>query len=217
VCAQEQSSVPYITVAGSAEVWVEPDAAVWSVRLETSGKDLGELQRENDGDLERLLELTSSNGIPADAVTCGRITVAREYEHEKYGRGDFKGFQLTRIVEFEQHDVSQYEQLLRQLMGEGDFLATPQFKYSAEDSVQAQVHLKAVKNARTKAVAMATVLDSEIGFPLIISEYPIVTDYQHVAELSRESGVILRAKPQRIRIRSTVYVRFEVKPGESGS
>ncbi|MDD5719231.1 MAG: SIMPL domain-containing protein [Candidatus Krumholzibacteria bacterium] len=215
--AQEDSPVPYITVAGNAETWVEPDVAIWAVRIEKTGRNLADLQRQSDADLDLLLETLSKMGISQGAVTSGRITVRKEYQQAKVGRGDFKGYVLSRVVDFEQGDVMQYEEFLRQLMGEAGLDATPQFRFAAEDSIRTLVHLAAVRNAREKAVAMAAELGSRVGPPLIISEYPIITDYQQVTNLAMERGTILRLQPQRVRFASTVYVRFALEPGTPDS
>ena len=103
--AQEASLVPYVTVSGYAEDWIEPDVAVWDITIQQKGKEMRDL----------------------------------------------------------------------------------------------------------KAVAMAEVLGGAVGQPLIISEYPIITDYAQVDRLSMQAGLIQRASPERVHLREQVYIRFNLE------
>ncbi len=211
--AQEVSIVPYVTVSGFAEDWVDPDVAVWSITISQVGKDLMDIKATNDQEFERVVSLAEGLGVPAEHIVVGRISVSRRYKKDKHGSstGKFSHFALSRLVKVEQHDMAQFDSFLDKLLLSSELNVRLDYKATTADLVRSELRLKAVQAARDKAVAMAEVLQAEVGVPLIISEYPIITDYKQIDRLSMQSGVAIRATPERIHLKQKIFVRFELK------
>jgi len=214
--AQEVSIVPYVTVSGYAEDWIDPDVAVWSINISQVGKDLLKIKATNDREFERVLDLAEGLGVTPEHIVTGRISVSRQYKKDKkgYKTGEFSHFALSRLVKIEQHDMGQFENFLDKLLLSNELNVRLNYKATMADSVRNELRLEAVKVAQEKASAMAETLNSEVGPPLIISEYPIITDYQQLDHLSKQAGVAVRSSPEQIHVAQRIYVRFELRSKE---
>lgn len=210
--AQEASLVPYVTVSGYAEDWIEPDVAVWNITIQQKGKKLRDLKDVNDRQYDRVLGIADSLGVSVEQIIVGRISIRKEYERDKHH--NVKGFShyvLTRQVKIVQLDIHRFDEFLDQLLLEGDLNARLQYQSTIQDTVRSKLKLQAVESARRKAIAMAEVLGAAVGQPLIISEYPIITDYAQIDRLSKQAGLIQRASPERVHISEQVYIRFNLE------
>jgi len=216
--AQEPESHPYITVSGFAEDWVDPDIAVWSISIQNDGKNLTELKRENDTELERVLEVAGSLDVPKEHTISGRIGLRRVYEQDKHGRQKgFSHFQLNRQIKIEQHDIGRFEEFLDKLLMDGDLNVKLDYSLTTMAEIRARLKLQATRAARAEAEALASVLGVSIGAPLIISEYPIITDYAQIDRLSMQAGVVTRSTPERIHVSEKVYIRFALIKEDAGA
>jgi uncharacterized protein len=215
--AQEASLGRYITVSGSAGAWVEPDIAVWNVRIEKSGGDLDKLREASDVELAGVQSAAQILGIPLGDIRTGRISILKVHERDK--SGNLKGFShysMRRTVTIEQRDYDQVGELTKVLMRSADLNVSVGYRSTALDSVRLDLKVKAVLAAHEKAVAMAHVLGMSVGEPTIISEYPIITNYREERDRQmvevRSSAQVLQ--PEDIRVEETVYVRFELRSGQ---
>jgi uncharacterized protein YggE len=211
--AARAGSVPRtITVFGAAERWVEPDIAVFDITVERKGDELGPLHAASNAELARVLQITAALDVPRDRVAAGRLNVTKHDQRDKHGnRKGFSHFTLLRKVSVELHDLGRFDEFLTALLAGGDLNTRLLWRLSAARSIQQDLKLEAVQDARDKAEAMATALGMRLGAPLIISEWPIVTDPRRVEDaLSREAGFALRLKPERIKLRERAYIRFEL-------
>jgi len=213
--SQEVGPVRYITVSGFAETWVVPDVAVWSVTIEKSNDGLRDLQEASNEELARLVGLTRSLGVATDDVKIGQFIVNKQYKRDKHGnRKGFSHYSLRRNVSVTQRDFSRFEEFMDSLMFEGDLSVQLGYQSTVMDSVRYELKLQAVDAARRKALGMAGVLGATVGEPLIISEYPIITDAHHVEDrLSREAGIFFRLKPENIHVKQTAHIRFRLVDG----
>jgi uncharacterized protein YggE len=213
--AQEPSGVPYITVSGFAEDWVDPDVAVWAIRIQNDGKELRQLKLDNDAEFERVLKVAYALEVAREHVIAGRIGVTNIHKTDKHGRrGEFSHFRLTREVKIEQHDIGRFEEFLDELLMDGALNVRLTYNLTTAPELLHELKLEAVRAARSKAHQMAGELDSELGEPLIISEYPILTDYAQIDHLSKQSGRIIRSTPERVHLQQRVYLRFALAPRE---
>lgn len=210
--AQEASLVPYVTVSGYAEDWIEPDVAVWDITIQQKGKEMRDLKEVNDREYDRVLGIAKSLGVSNEQIIAGRLSIRKEYERDKHH--NVKGFShyvLTRNIKVVQLEIDRFDEFLDQLVIEGDLNANLRYQSTIQDTVRSKLKLQAVESARLKAVAMAEVLGAAVGRPLIISEYPIITDYAQVDRLSMQAGLIQRASPERVHLREQVYIRFNLE------
>jgi uncharacterized protein YggE len=210
--AQESSIVPYITVSGYAEEWVIPDLAVWSINLKNNGTELGDLKISNDLEYQRVLAVAESLGVSADHIATDRINVSKVYDRDKNGNiKNFNHFTLIRLIEIEQHDISLFDEFLNRLLLDGDLDVQMKFKSTVTNEVRDDLRLKATRDARQKAMEIASELSVKVGQPLIISEYPIISDYAQIDRLSKQSGVVMRPTPRKIHFREKIYIRFALE------
>jgi len=88
------------------------------------------------------------------------------------------------------------------------------YKSTMVKDVKADLKLLAVNAARKKAVEMAEVLGAKVGRPLIISEYPIATEYRPMESFARQSSAGIQSRPERIHVSQKIYIRFELTQGK---
>jgi uncharacterized protein YggE len=202
----------YITVGGVAECWVEPDIAVFDITIERKGDELGPLHTASNAELARVLQITAALDVPRDRVAAGRLNVTKHERRDKHGnRKGFSHYTILRKVSVELRDMGRFDEFLTALLAGGDLNTRLLWQLSEARSIRQDLKLAAVQNARDKAEAMAAALGMQLGAPLIVSEWPIVTDARRVEDaLSREAGFALRLKPERIKLRETAYIRFEL-------
>jgi len=202
---------------GYAEDWVEPDIAVWRISIQQRGENLKELKAENDQQLESLLSASRSLGVKEENFVSGRIDVSKMYKTDKNGSstGDFSHFVLSRDVQVEQYDLGKFDEFLDKLLLGSGLDVRLQYRYTKADSVRNDLQLKAMRVAREKAVEMAEIVNATISRPLVISEFPIISDYQTMDQLALQAGVISSPSPQRIHIAQKVFVRFQLGEGEN--
>jgi len=211
VWAQENTLIPYITVVGQAEDWLDPDVALWQITFRHNGYELKDLKSKNDAEFAKVLKIADRLGVAQKDIVTGRISVKKNYKRDKSGNiKEFSHFTLFRKMEVAQHDLNRFDQFLNQLLIEGDLDVELRYDSTLIEKVKADLKLKAVKDARQKAVAMAQVLGALVGNPLIISEYPITTGYGARESFARQSGVIMQARPERIHVSQKIYIRFEL-------
>ena len=125
--------------------------------------------------------------------------------------------QLNRQIKIEQHDIGRFEEFLDKLLMDGDLNVKLDYSLTTMAEIRARLKLQAARAARAEAEALASVLGVSIGAPLIISEYPIITDYAQIDRLSMQAGVVTRSTPERIHVSEKVYIRFALIKEDAGA
>ncbi len=211
VWAQGNNHAPYITIVGQAEDWVDPDVALWQITFRHNGTKLKDLKLKNDAEFAKVLKIADKLGVAPKDIVLGRISVTKNYKRDKIGNiKEFSHFTLFRKMEVAQKDLNQFDKFLNQLLVEGDLDVELRYDSTLIEETKAGLKLKAVKNAKQKAIDMSQVLGAVVGKPLIISEYPIATGYGARESFARQSGVMMQARPERIHVSQKIYIRFEL-------
>jgi uncharacterized protein YggE len=157
----------YISVTGDAEVRVVPDEVIFNLGVETNGKNLYVVKRQNDQIVERVLKLAESYGIPSQHIQTDYIYVDQGY----YCCGDQEDYIVRKTIVITLRDITKFEDLLTSMLEAGvtnvhgiEFRTTELRKH--KDHARAL----AIQAAKEKAIAMAGGLDQKVGDPTSINE-----------------------------------------------
>ncbi|MEM9414748.1 MAG: SIMPL domain-containing protein [Planctomycetota bacterium] len=217
--AQEQrwtaDSLATISVSGTAELEAAPDFIEWHIRIADESTDPIEAKENNDARYEWLLELADDVDIESEDIVVGPVSVERIYEWTAHGdRGDFKHYELRRLLVLIQRDFDDFDELLEKLAASGlEF----RIEYSTTQvhAMKREARLDAVRVAREKAQEMAQALGQELGRPLEVVESSTRTsgfDMDHAISNTSSGGAGdgVGIRMGAISVRSRVEIVFEL-------
>ncbi|MEE9404617.1 MAG: SIMPL domain-containing protein [Algisphaera sp.] len=204
-----------IDVTGTATIRVSPDFVEWRVSLIDQGMDAQKMKRANDTRAEAMAELRSELRVDDADFEMGRVSVERQYRRDRQTEERiFTGYRMEREVVLRQRSLDDFDDFLEGVARGGNSF-TMTSRSTQEKELRWQARLDAVAVARDKAVAMAAVLDAEIGPPLHIS----AKGPRSLASMQSNRVFLTEAlavstedyHPGQIEITAAVSVRFELK------
>lgn len=165
-----QESNRYVTVKGLAEREVNSDLAIWSLRFNATGNDLGLANQKISSDRTAILRFLTEAGFKSDEIEQGQLKVtdllAREYRAE--GSNDNRyivesSFTLrTPNVEAARRTAQNVGQLVQSGIVLMDNRG-PIYRFTGLNEIKPQLIAEATKNARASAEQFARDSGSEVG------------------------------------------------------
>jgi uncharacterized protein YggE len=160
-----------VTVTGEAEVRVVPDEVVLTLGVETWDKNLGRAKEQNDRIVAAVLALAGDHGVPAEHVQTDYVSIDPRYKNGYYEERDFIGYFVRKNVVVTLRDLSAFEPLLSDALEAGvNYVHGVEFRTTELRQHRDEARALAIEAAREKAVALAGVLDQDVGRPLAIQE-----------------------------------------------
>ncbi|NAS30814.1 DUF541 domain-containing protein [Flavobacteriaceae bacterium R38] len=210
--AQNQKIRPTVSVTGKGIVEVTPDRVMIKVRAEHNGKTALEVKKQNDEVIDAVLKLCRKMNIDKKHVNTGRINLNKNYDYQK------KTYKYTanQSLNILLVDLDKYEKLMQGLLGSGiNRIDGVEFKSSKIEEYKAAARIKAVENAKEKAIAYAGVLNQKIGKAISISENsandPYYPQPRFKAAISESDSFISETiAVGELKIRTTVSIVFEL-------
>jgi uncharacterized protein YggE len=219
-----------ITVSGEAEVQVTPDEVVMTLGVETFDKDLRQVRRLNDQRIKDVLAAVTAAGVANKDVRTDYLNLQPEYEdRDANHRRVLRGYVQRTTMVITLRDVSKFEALLTGTLRAGvEYIHGIDFRTSEMRKYRDEARVLAIKAAREKAIALAAVLDQQIGRPTSITEGGggWFSNYgggwgsghqgmsQNVMQSSaggQEGGQDRTLAPGNVSVRANVTVVFELK------
>ncbi len=158
-----------ITVTGSAKTTATADNAVWTLNVALSRPLVADAVKKVGSDVDAVTEYLTKGGIPADALTLGAVST---YANEEWQNGNNTGrilsYRASRDITVRTNNV----QLVYTLsQGIGSLLQTginvnnygPQYYISTLPDLRPQLLEEAMKDAKTRAVAITKAVGGSIG------------------------------------------------------
>ncbi|NER13406.1 DUF541 domain-containing protein [Leptobacterium flavescens] len=172
VHAQQNKIEPTVSVTGKGVVRVVPDEVSIRVRVEHTGKSAIEVKRQNDEVIDQVLKFCRQMKIDKKDVVTERINLNKNYDYQKKEYN----YAANQALNIHLKDLEKYEALLQGLLDSGiNRIDGIQFLSSEMEKHQAEARIRAVKNAKEKAVAYAGVLGQGVGKAITISENSAVS------------------------------------------
>jgi uncharacterized protein len=167
---QDRAAPRLVTVTGEAVVNVVPDEVVLTLGVESSDKQLRRAKSLNDERVKQVLAAAEKLGIPAKDIQTDHISIEPRYR-DSYEQRDFIGYFVRQTIVITLKDVSQFEDLLTDVLDAGaNYVHGIQFRTTELRKHKDAARALAINAAREKAVALAQELDQKVGKPYAIRE-----------------------------------------------
>lgn len=167
VAIAQQNIQPTVSVTGEGKVHVVPDRATITVKVENEGEQATSVKTENDTAVDAVLKLLKKMKLDSKDYQTQYVNLNKNYD---YQTKEYK-YVATQTITINLKDLSKYESLMQGLLTSGvNRIDNVSFESSKIETLKAEARIKAVENAKSKAVAYAGVLDQKIGKAITISE-----------------------------------------------
>ncbi len=158
---------PQITVQGEGKVKVIPDQAFISVSVDTRGNKSSEVKKQNDEAVEKVVRAIRNSKLAKEDVQTRRVALNPIYDYEKKKYS----YAATQTIEILLRDLSQYDQLMENLVEAGiNRISNVEFRSSKMEQHESEARKAAMRNAKAKADDYVSVLGQKAGKAIMISD-----------------------------------------------
>lgn len=203
-----------ITVSGEAHEDFQPDMAMLNVTLSSRNAELAAAKKQNDQQVESLLEVVAKQRLPKEKVTTSNVYISPEYRYDKQGGQHLNGYAVSRNIRIELNDMSVQERLLGGLVQANISQVNGlDFQLSQPEKHAAALRTKAFQQARDKAAALAEAAGSRLGPPLQIqvgsAQPPMPRPMMAMAaRMEMDAAPVAPSVPGAVMLQETVTVTF---------
>ena len=166
----DETSVPRVTVYGTATTEVVPDQMVWSLQVENKGPALEVVASEHSKRVQKVLEFLKKSNLDTKAIQTSRLEFGENWTYTSSSRVK-EGYVATTDISFKTTDLDRYPSLWLGL-AEMPAVSVQNVSYDHTKRIdfQNQTREKAILAAMEKATASAKTLGVSIGEPLLLEE-----------------------------------------------
>ncbi len=207
--ASSQNSV--VTVKGEGTVKVVPDQVLIRSRIEHEGNDAGEVKKQNDAAIAKIIAYLKSRGIEEKNFRTEYMNLNKNYNYNEKSYS----YVANQAISIKLEDLKNYEELMSGLLEAGlNRIDGIEFQSSKKDEHAAAARKKAMENAKLKAGEYAGALGQTIGKAVNISELE-TNNYQPVYRMemmqsSADAGGEETIAPGEMEITARVTVSFKL-------
>lgn len=203
-----EGNLRHITVAGSAELRVEPDIATFNFLIQERGKDIPALKQSVDAKINKLLKVIEQLQVADKDVTAVQLRIQPQYDWQN-NKQTFLGYSVSREVVVKLRKLEHYAKLLDGAVASGvTQTGDVVMSSSRKDELEREAMQLAVAQAKTKAQLLANSAGVPLGAVYSVEEVstgPIGDVYM---SMSAERGG--NFKPGNITIQKTINVVFSL-------
>jgi uncharacterized protein YggE len=166
--AQESKQVPQITVTGEGKLILTPDEVLLTIAVENNGKDVLEVKKKNDAQIDKVLKAIKRFGIAAADFQTQQVRLYKKDDVTAKKESYVAHQTLTVYL----RNLSQYDALLMEVMDAGiNTIQGVEFKASQLTTYETQVRKNAMAAARKKAIDFVSELPGQkVGKALLVSD-----------------------------------------------
>ena len=164
------TTLPNVTVYGTATTEVTPDQMKWYLTVTNKGSKLKDVADAHTKIVADVLKLLERSGVKEDRTQTARMEFGENWLYRNNTRVREGYFASTKIA-FKHDNFDDYKPLWSGLADityitiDGVY-----YDHSKRIDYQNQTRIKALLDAKEKAITLAQTLGSEIGEPLLIEE-----------------------------------------------
>jgi uncharacterized protein len=173
------STIPQISVAGSAEVKVVPDEVTLDVAVETRAETLEPARVENDRNIATAQSFLRNNNVADKDIQVDYINIEPNYNNGS-GIPSVKPYTYTvqKNLEIRVKQTDNFQTILTGLLTNGvNVVNGINFHTSQLRKFRDQARSMAIRAAKEKAQALTAELGGKLGKPINISTYDNVDYY----------------------------------------
>jgi uncharacterized protein YggE len=167
--AQDQkfAPIPQISVTGEGKIKVTPDIGVISLGVENTGKDATEVKKLNDNIIDKVLKLIKKSGIPTSDFQTTNVSLDKSYDYEKKKNN----YMASQTITVTLKDLKMYNEFMMNITETGiTNIHGVEFKSSKMEQYETEPSMKAMTNAKNKALDYVSVLNQKVGKAILISD-----------------------------------------------
>lgn len=213
-----ETQIREVSVSGTGEVEVIPDAAWVSMSIEARHKQLDDAQSEVDQKVTSFLKLIDALKIDRKFVKTTGKTVRPEYRWEEKTRKQYlQGYYVSRQLQVDLRDLNKLGSLLHQAVEAGvNQVSPPQMRATNERELHRKALAKAAEDARANAAALAYSLGAKLGPVRNITaqqqmHYPQPRHRMAAMEMSVKGDASQTYETGQIRITANVNASFDLE------
>src|SRR5437870_13728736 len=99
ISADEMPIGPHLSSMGAASIDVRPDMAIITIEVSYSAKDAAAAKRQVDKRVTQYFDFLLKNGIEKKDVNAANLSTQPEYNYQKTGAAELKGYRAVRQVQ----------------------------------------------------------------------------------------------------------------------
>ena len=202
--------MPTVDVSGQGTVKVVPDEATITVRVEHTGNNPKEVKQMNDQTVNEVFQFLKKQDIEEKYITSQQINLSKNYDYntKKYS------YVANQTISVFLTDLSKYESLMKGLLETGiNRINSVTFSSSEMKKLESEARVKAIMDAKQKAMEYASALGQNIGKAVHITEFNNVSTPMPVLRSMAMEGdsKMQTMAPGEMEINAQVNVSFELK------
>ncbi|CAN5533370.1 SIMPL domain-containing protein [soil metagenome] len=196
-----------------------PDRASVTLGVETEGKIVADVKRENDSKVRAMLKSIQAIGIQEKDIQTSQLSIEPRYNYKQDGTREFLGYVMRNTIYVWIKDLTKVDAVIGASVNQGsNVLQNIEFSFSETKRVADSLRVAAAKDAKVKAEALAGAVSARIARVISMNE----SDYQQppapmwakargmsVREDEDEGGPTVSSG--QLIIRSTVNAVFELE------
>lgn len=161
---------PHVSVTGIATEKVAPDVMNWQLKVESKGADLKSVAADHTKTSAEVLQILKSFKVTADKTQTTGMSFGEEWRYRSGSRVK-EGYRASTNISFQLKDFSMYNGLWTRLSTVKNVsVSGVTYDYSKRKVLQSKMRVKALLNAKSRAIELAETLGSNVGEPLVIEE-----------------------------------------------
>lgn len=204
-----------IVVTGAATEKVVPDMALFSFAISGRGKELAALKNQIDKNTADTVALCKKLGVNTKAISSSEISIRPQYN---YRTNSFIGYEVSRQIKVELHDLSKYTDLVNGAIKSGiTTINSISLDIKNRISLEQKALVAAVADARQKALMIAKSAGVSLGELLYVKEAAGQTRFETYGfrDSRAASGLVKGVfEPGEISVSGKVLVRYAVIPSK---
>ncbi len=205
-----------VSVEGEAEVFLTPDRASVSIGVETEGKDVVTIKKDNDRRVRAIFDALKKIGIDQKDIMTSDLQIQPQYNWKQDGRRELIKYQMRNVVNITVRDLAKLEDVINASVAEGsNLLDNVSFSVADSKSVRDSLRINAAKNAKAKAEALAGAVGARVSKVLTISEHggyqPPTPMYKAMRSMTAEADMGTPVSAGQLSMRITVNATFEIE------
>lgn len=209
------SQVEGIQVTGSGSAFGDPDIAVLSLGITAQENNIDTAQESAAFAMQQVLESLENNGIAQRDIQTQQFSIRPVYSFRDNQR-ELLGYQVSNMVAVKVRDMDKTGKVIDDAVTAGGkwmIVNSVSFAIDKPKNLLEQARAAAMKDAKTKAQALAGLGDVVLGKPVSISENvgnPPVYRYDESAVITKD-GSATPIRPGELEIVVTVTVVYDIE------
>ncbi len=159
-----------ITISGEGKITALPDIATVMLGLNTEKKTVAAAQKENTDKMNQLIKKLKDQGIDSKDIKTTNYSIYPQYDWVN-GRQILRGYQVNQTVTVKIRNLDKVGDVLSIAGDLGlNQVGGLSFDIDEPETIKQEARIKALENARDKAMALAQVMSVKLGKVVSFSE-----------------------------------------------